>query len=96
MDLEMPSERVERAFDPRFIVERRIDRAAEALEKLHSLVGEAPVLLSSAAAEALVTPHTDPADSATDVVFRAEQALAQSRTVASEPQSSLDPSLSQR
>ena len=69
---------------------------SEALEKLHSLVGEAPVLLSSAAAEALVTPHTDPADSATDVVFRAEQALAQSRTVASEPQSSLDPSLSQR
>ena len=70
--------------------------SSEALEKLHPLGGEAPVLLCSAAAEALVTPHTDPADSATDVVFRAEQALAQSRTVASEPQSSLDPSLSQR
>jgi tetratricopeptide (TPR) repeat protein/GGDEF domain-containing protein len=70
--------------------------SSDALEKIHAMVGEVPSLLSSAAAEALVTPHTDPADSATDVVFRAEQSLAQARTVASEPQSALDPSVSQR
>ncbi len=40
-------------------------------------------LFISGAAEALITPHIDPYDSATDVVFRVEQSLAQSRDLSS-------------
>ncbi len=45
-------------------------------------------LFYSASAEALVTAHIDPADSATDAVFRAEQALAQSHQLSGDSSSS--------
>lgn len=50
----------------------------------------------SAVAEAVISPHHDPADVATDVVFRAEQALIQGRTTLPTPQPPMDQSLLRR
>jgi tetratricopeptide (TPR) repeat protein/GAF domain-containing protein len=55
--------------------------STDATRRWNVMPDESTPLFEAAVAEALMTPHTEPADAATDVAFRAEQAILQHRTL---------------